>query len=138
MVLTTFRSLLYVITLLLFIPSINCVSRPQILGSQGVNFWKLAAARTAHGLTGGSSKRSSALVVQDPQTLRIPRTTDFRARWFEQPLDHFSNTSTYKFHQRYWVNDRHYTPNNGAPVIVLDGGETSGQVRIFTTVPEDS
>ena len=53
---------------------------------------------------------------------------DFRAEWFQQPLDHFNKTSKHTFHQRYWVNSRHYKPRKGAPVIVLDGGETSGEV----------
>jgi len=125
MVYTTFRFLLYVILLLPFIPSINCTPPPgllQLLGPQGVNLWKLEAARAANGSKAGS------LFAQDPRT--ISRAIDFRARWFKQPLDHFSNTSTHTFHQRYWVNDRHYVPNSGGPVIVLDGGETSGQDRL--------
>jgi hypothetical protein len=137
---TAFRYFLYAITLVHFIPSINCAPRPallQLLGPQGVNLWKLEAAR-ANGSTPRPSKRSSVLLVQDAQTPRMPRATDFRARWFQQPLDHFSNASQYTFHQRYWVNDRHYVPKVGAPVIVLDGGETSGQVRIYTTVPMTS
>lgn len=32
--------------------------------------------------------------------------------------------------QRYWINTRHYRPNTSAPVIVLDGGETSGVDRL--------
>ena len=55
---------------------------------------------------------------------------DFRAEWFQQPLDHFDKTSKHTFHQRYWVNSRHYKPRKGAPVIVLDGGETSGEVSL--------
>ena len=128
---TALRFFLYVIALLPFIPSINCAPRPgllQVLGAQGVNFWKLEAARTATWPTSGPAKRSSALFVQDSQMVG---TTDFRARWFQQPLDHFSDTSTYTFHQRYWVNDRHYVPKSGAPVIVLDGGETNGEVCII-------
>ena len=58
----------------------------------------------------------------------VSKKYDFRAQWFEQPLDHFDKSSKHKFHQRYWVNSRHYKPREGAPVIVLDGGETSGEV----------
>lgn len=48
---------------------------------------------------------------------------------FTQPLDHFHETG-HTFNQRYWVSTRHYRPGTGAPVIVLDGGETSGANRI--------
>ncbi len=53
----------------------------------------------------------------------------FPTRWFEQPLDHFSNSSE-TFKQRYWINTRHYEAGSGAPVIVIDGGETSGEDRL--------
>jgi len=46
-----------------------------------------------------------------------------------QPVDHFSPDSP-TFGQRYWVNKRHYVPGTNAPVIVIDGGETSGEDRI--------
>ncbi|KAI0311252.1 peptidase S28 [Amylostereum chailletii] len=49
---------------------------------------------------------------------------------FAQPLDHFSNSTTQTFEQRYWFNARHYKPGTGAPVIVIDGGETSGEDRL--------
>lgn len=46
---------------------------------------------------------------------------------FTQPLDHFKKTG-FTFNQRFWVSTRHYAP--GGPVIVLDGGETSGEDRL--------
>lgn len=46
---------------------------------------------------------------------------------FTQPLDHFVDTG-FTFPQRYWVSTRHY--KSGGPVIVLDGGETSGAGRL--------
>ncbi|KAH8822287.1 peptidase S28 [Flagelloscypha sp. PMI_526] len=50
---------------------------------------------------------------------------------FTQPLDHFDPAySGYTFGQRYWVSTRHYNGSADAPVIVLDGGETSGAGRI--------
>lgn len=52
----------------------------------------------------------------------------FSARYFRQPLDHFSNQTSDTFFQRYWVNTRHYQA--GGPVFVLDGGETSGEDRL--------
>jgi hypothetical protein len=54
----------------------------------------------------------------------------FTAHWFRQPLDHFSKDDSRTWHQRYWINTRHYTPDSNAPVIVLDGGETSGKNRL--------
>jgi hypothetical protein len=54
---------------------------------------------------------------------------EFKERWFEQPLDHFSSSSCgHTWRQRYWVNARHYKPGSRSPVIVLDTGETSGEV----------
>lgn len=52
----------------------------------------------------------------------------FAAQWFRQPLDHFDKDRSETFLQRYWFSDRHYKP--GGPVIVLDGGETSGENRL--------
>ncbi|EJD41230.1 peptidase S28 [Auricularia subglabra TFB-10046 SS5] len=57
-----------------------------------------------------------------------PAEAKFPARWFRQPLDHFDRKRRDTFLQRYWVNDRHY--RSGGPVIVLDGGETSGENRL--------
>jgi len=53
----------------------------------------------------------------------------FPEQLFTQPVDHFSQDSP-TFRQRYWVNKRHYVPGTNAPVIVIDGGETSGEDRI--------
>lgn len=47
---------------------------------------------------------------------------------FTQPLDHFDKKNTFTFQQRYWVNAQYYKP--GGPVILLDGGETSGMDRL--------
>ena len=54
---------------------------------------------------------------------------EFPEQWFTQPLDHFSKGSP-TFRQRFWVNKRHYVPGNNGPVIVIDGGETSGEDRL--------
>ena len=104
----------------------------QRLGAQGVNLWKLEADRNSKLLSSGVGFAHD-LLVQEPAG--IPSDTEdtepsgFRGYWFRQPLDHFSNSSR-TFRQRYWVNARHYRPHSGAPVIVLDGGETSGEDRI--------
>ena len=105
----------------------------RILGPQGVNLWKLD---NSHAIQGQRSAQNSRLFVQDSQSqvrLDLGENKDknsggFRAQWFQQPLDHFDPKSQHVFHQRYWVNTRHYKPRKGAPVIVLDGGETSGEV----------
>jgi hypothetical protein len=130
------RCLLFAIALLRLVPSANCTASPkllQLLGPQGVNLWKLEAASPGDGSTGSRTSSGGGLFVQDLQEpQKVLETMGFRAQWFRQPLDHFSNESKHAFHQRYWVNDRHYVPGDGSPVIVLDGGETSGEVCIST------
>ncbi|KZV92277.1 hypothetical protein EXIGLDRAFT_692920 [Exidia glandulosa HHB12029] len=87
------------------------------LGAQSVNSWRLSQ----HAATS-----KPALVLQDgTQPLE---SAEFPARWFRQPLDHFDKSRSDTFLQRYWFSDRHYKP--GGPVIVLDGGETSGEGRL--------
>ena len=94
----------------------------RLLGPQGVNLWKLDNSPTTQSL----------FVSQDAtqQPLKEKKPSKFRAQWFEQPLDHFDKNSKHTFHQRYWVSTRHYKPGTGAPVIVLDGGETDGEDRL--------
>ena len=92
---------------------------------QAINF-KLLELQTRR-------KNSSfpSLTVQDsngPVNL-LDTTKEFPEQWFTQPVDHFAKDSP-TFGQRYWVNKRHYVPGTNAPVIVIDGGETSGENRI--------
>lgn len=55
-------------------------------------------------------------------------------RWIDMPIDHFHNDTTYEphanntFRLRYWVEPAYYKP--GGPVILLQGGETSGVDRL--------
>ena len=104
----------------------------RVLGPQGVNLWKLDHPKSFDG-----GRTAPDFFVQDSQSQVGLGFEDkdkslgdhgFRAQWFQQPLDHFDNKSQHVFSQRYWVNSRHYKPRKGAPVIVLDGGETSGEV----------
>lgn len=64
-----------------------------------------------------------------PQVVLTPgkKYKEFPVQTFPQLLDHWHEDSPL-FLQRYWVNKRHYRP--GGPVIVLDGGETSGIDRL--------
>ncbi|KAL1736475.1 peptidase S28 [Schizophyllum commune] len=71
---------------------------------------------------------TAAKGVQEPPVRR--QYDEFPEQWFEQPLDHFNNETGDTFLQRYWFSKRHYTPGAGGPVIVLDGGETSGEGRL--------
>lgn len=109
----------------------------RILGPQGVNLWKLDHSKVSQAIHGQRTSQHSSFFVQDsePQVRLDFEDKDknagnygFRAQWFQQPLDHFDQKSQHVFHQRYWVNTRHYRPRKGAPVFVLDGGETSGEV----------
>ena len=120
------------------------------LNAQGVNFWRLhhrtASARgrttsqqrlpTSHSGIRTNGEPQGPLVVAGAasttpaEAVSGPATLKFRAQTFTQPLDHFHNTTDATFPQRFWVNARHYKPRAGAPVIVIDGGETSGEDRL--------
>jgi Serine carboxypeptidase S28 len=94
----------------------------RVMGPQGINLWKLQQSSQAH-------DRMVGLIVQDTGKHNQGHSVEFPAYYFEQPLDHFSNNSE-TFAQRYWVSTRHYAPEAPGPVIVLDGGETSGEDRL--------
>lgn len=120
------------IFLVLSASAVSTSDRIRVLGPQGINLWNLRKAHDASSLSSSSrfSREPSAFLVQDSEGQQTPLATpQFRARYFEQPLDHFSKDNKHVFHQRYWVNDRHYKAGIRGPVIVLDGGETSGEVR---------
>jgi hypothetical protein len=95
----------------------------RVLGAQGINLWKLNKL----------AENTSPNVFNAEQRQQVPLDVrpypEFPAQWFPQPLDHFSKSSE-TFGQRYWINTRHYRPRQGAPVIVIDGGETSGEDRL--------
>ena len=99
--------------------------RIQLLGPQAVNLWKLSQ----NAKQGVELAKDSDFTVQEPISNFGP-SYDFRAEWFAQPLDHFDKSVNHTWHQRFWVNSRHYKPRSGAPVIVIDGGETSGEVSL--------
>ncbi|KAL1702481.1 serine carboxypeptidase S28-domain-containing protein [Schizophyllum commune] len=102
------------------------------LGPQGVNLVRLNA-RNAHWEALADASYSAQDSRQQAYTSQEPLNQayeEFPAQWFEQPLDHFNNETGDTFGQRYWVNKRHYVPGTNAPVIVLDGGETSGEDRL--------
>lgn len=44
------------------------------------------------------------------------------AQWFNQRLDHFDDSNTNTWQQRYFYNDSHYV-NSGGPVFLMIGGE---------------
>ena len=104
---------------------------PSRRGPQHVNLWKLEAR--ARALEASRSAKTSSLVLQDSTTGFVLEPLDthseFPEQFFEQPVDH-TDPSQGTFKQRYWINTRHYVPGSGGPVIVLDGGETSGEDRL--------
>ncbi|EPT05266.1 hypothetical protein FOMPIDRAFT_1013559 [Fomitopsis schrenkii] len=95
----------------------------RAFGPQALNLWKLQAANKQHAET------TSAQYHGDQAPFAAAPQPEFPEHWFTQPVDHFSN-DTHTFEQRYWINTRHYKPTADAPVIVLDGGETSGADRL--------
>ncbi|KAF4617719.1 hypothetical protein D9613_006175 [Agrocybe pediades] len=101
----------------------------RVLGPQGVNLWKLEKQHAQNQKIFSKDSESFAQKPLGVQDTSRP-AADFPAQWFKQPLDHFDKNSKETFHQRYWVSTRHYKPRKGAPVIVLDGGETNGEDRL--------
>jgi hypothetical protein len=101
--------------------------------AQGVNFWKLHRRSSSTASTSKQQQQSWAGVSQVPLAAVASATAvvpEFRAETFTQPLDHFYNSTDATFPQRFWVNSRHYEPRPGAPVIIIDGGETNGEDRL--------
>lgn len=114
-------------------------SRNLYLGAQSVNLRRLEKLQDAKTQAMAHEDKVQTLLtfqVQDGGNngqYEIPAVKaefeEFKERWFEQPLDHFSSSSPgHTWRQRYWVNARHYKPGSHSPVIVLDTGETSGEV----------
>ncbi|KAM9738739.1 thymus-specific serine protease [Dama dama] len=65
-------------------------------------------------------QESSALGLGlGPDSVTLPKEG-----WLEQPLDPFNASDRRSFLQRYWVNDQHWTSQNG-PVFLHLGGEGS-------------
>ena len=104
--------------------------------AQGVNFWKLHRRSSSTASTSKQQQHATqpwSGVSQIPLAAVAPATpaaSEFVAETFTQPLDHFYNTTDATFPQRFWVNSRHYVPRPGAPVIIIDGGETDGEDRL--------
>ncbi|KAH8114486.1 peptidase S28 [Phellopilus nigrolimitatus] len=96
-------------------------SSSPFFGAQTVNLWRLSRGRTTQATHFTAQEGSQVVLGNDNDYEEFPE------KWFEQPLDHFSDDPR-TFKQRYWVNARHY--KKGGPVYVLDGGETSGEDRL--------
>jgi len=108
---------------------------PSLRNPQGINLWKLLHLRAADTATASEERYAGPgthdQASQAPLVTAAPSTEfEFHAETFVQPLDHFGNSTDATFAQRFWVNKRHYRPRPGAPVIVIDGGETSGEDRL--------
>ncbi|TFY54686.1 hypothetical protein EVG20_g9606 [Dentipellis fragilis] len=98
--------------------------RLRLHGPQAVNSWR---RRSAH------QPEHKRFAVQNAGVDVRAAGSDaaqFPVYNFTQPLDHFFNTTDATFPQRYWVNTRHYKAGTGAPVIVIDGGESPGDERL--------
>jgi len=101
---------------------------------QHINAW-LIEAKAKELEAARHPAKASPLVLQDPQAAFVveqqhkSKYPEFPEQFFEQPIDH-SDPSQGTFKQRYWVNARHYVHGSNGPVIVLDGGETSGEDRL--------
>lgn len=104
--------------------------------AQGVNFWKLHQRSSSTASTSEQRQHPSQSwtgVSQNPLAVVASATAvvpEINAETFTQPLDHFHNSTDATFPQRFWVNSRHYKPRPGAPVIIIDSGETNGEDRL--------
>ena len=107
--------------------------------AQGVNFWKLHRRSSSTASTSKRQHQQQQHATQWTGVSQIPLAAvasataavpEFRTETFTQPLDHFYNSTDATFPQRFWVNSRHYEPRPGAPVIIIDGGETNGEDRL--------
>ncbi|KAH6911475.1 serine carboxypeptidase S28-domain-containing protein [Coprinopsis sp. MPI-PUGE-AT-0042] len=119
---------LHLFAVLLSVVHVQCLSKRggiHLLGPQAVNLWKLDQNSQSAEIA-----KDFDFAVQAPLGQAASPSYDFRAEWFQQPLDHFDKSVNHTWHQRFWVNSRHYRPRSGAPVIVIDGGETSGEDRL--------
>ncbi|KAF3920980.1 hypothetical protein ABW20_dc0103123 [Dactylellina cionopaga] len=94
----------------------------------------LPSHRLAFQPPGLRKRREEALRIKLEERDGSPDTTvDINAivydqKWFPQKVDHFTPSDNNTFQQRYWISTHFYKP--GGPVIVLEGGETSGAGRI--------
>lgn len=118
----------------------QCVSALEIWPIQRVNRWversranqqlgapKSIGSSLVFAYNEANKNNDQTFMGHHSQKTTKERYEEFEEKWFVQPLDHFSlsqHADTW-FEQRYWVNSRHYKA--GGPVIVLDGGETSGE-----------
>jgi len=101
-------------------------------GSQAVNLWRLnreISSRLFVCFLAYRCAENAHIPSNDSLKLQADGAGYFQTYFFEQPLDHFSNSTHTTFNQRYWFSDRHFVPNSGAPVIVFDGGEGRGTDR---------
>ena len=118
----------------LFVESLALTASRPWMGGQGVNMWKLKQLqlqKAESNVPVDIKYNDNAQVVLSGELDDDPEDTfPFKGHWFRQPIDHFNPDITQHFRQRYWINTRHYRPGTGAPVIVLDGGETSGFNRL--------
>ena len=97
------------------------------LGPQGMNLWKLAQLEQRSAEKSSPFVRDSQTQIRSDSEDKDNNAGGFRAQRFRQRLDHFDSTSQDVFDQRYWVHALHYKPRKGAPVIVLDCGQSYGE-----------
>lgn len=76
----------------------------RLLGPQGVNLWKLNKQQQQQQHSGSvlQNQDASSDYAYEAQS---KYAEEFPAKWFEQPLDHFSDASNHTFQQRYWVRE---------------------------------
>ncbi|TIA69032.1 hypothetical protein E3P91_03813 [Wallemia ichthyophaga] len=80
----------------------------------------------------------SLAIQYTPRTLRSHLNLDidittfpaYTAHHFHNRVDHYNESDTRDFPQRYWVNSRHYDGAPNPPIFLLEAGETDGVARL--------
>ncbi|PNS17866.1 hypothetical protein CAC42_40 [Sphaceloma murrayae] len=68
---------------------------------------------------------SGAITRRQQQSIN---SSDYPAQTLQIPVDHFNDTDTRTYSNRFWVNSEHYQP--GGPVILFDTGEQNAEYNV--------
>lgn len=102
-------------------------------GHPQIGLWQALHSATLIKRSTYSSSQRGFKVDPSDRSSENPQHHLYEPHCFQQPLDHFDKKSDVYFCQRYWVSTEFYkkgSKGGDGPVVVLDGGETSGENRL--------